>query len=423
MLASKAGIEDIADKDIKGKRVLMRVDYNVPIEDGQVADSTRISATVPTINRLLERGAHSIVLMSHLGRPDGQRVEKYSLRPVAPVLSKLIGRDVSFLNECIGEEVEDYCQNCAEGQVILLENLRFHKEEEGSGVVDGQKVKAEKVAIDFFRNSLTKLGDVYINDAFGTAHRAHSSMVGVDLPIKAAGLLLEKELQYFSKVVEAPQRPVLAILGGAKIKDKIQLITNLLDKVDLMIIGGGMAYTFLKVTKNMEIGTSLYDEEGAKIVPSIVEKAAAKGVKIFVSEDFICADKFAPDANTQPASIESGGIPSNWMGLDIGPKTVENFATAIAEARTIVWNGPQGVFEFPAFAKGSHAVLELVAAATKEGTTTIVGGGDTASLVDKSGKSNEFSHVSTGGGASLELLEGKELPGVTALSSKQDIKH
>jgi len=422
MLASKAGINDIADKDIKGKRVLMRVDYNVPIEDGQVADSTRISATVPTINRLFERGAHSIVLMSHLGRPDGQRVEKYSLRPVAPVLSKLIGRDVTFLNECIGEEVEDYCQNCAEGQVILLENLRFHKEEEGSGIVDGQKVKAEKVAIEFFRNSLTKLGDIYINDAFGTAHRAHSSMVGVNLPIKAAGLLLEKELQYFSKVVEAPQRPVLAILGGAKIKDKIQLITNLLDKVDLMIIGGGMAYTFLKVTKNMEIGTSLFDEEGAKIVPSIIEKAQAKGVKLFVSEDFVCADKFSPDANTKPASIETG-IPPEWMGLDIGPKTVAHFGQAIAEAKTIVWNGPQGVFEFPAFAKGSHAILELVAAATKKGTTTIVGGGDTASLVEKSGKSNEFSHVSTGGGASLELLEGKELPGVVALSSKKDISH
>jgi len=417
MLASKAGINDIPEKDINGKRVIMRVDYNVPIENGEVADNTRIAATIPTINRLLERGAHSIVLMSHLGRPDGQRNEKFSLRPVAPVLGKLLNKDVTFLNECIGPDVEEYCQNAPAGAIILLENLRFHAEEEGSKVVDGQKIKAEKVAIEGFRGSLTRLGDVYINDAFGTAHRAHSSMVGVELPIRAAGLLLEKELKYFSQVVEHPNKPVLAILGGAKIKDKIQLITNLLDKVDLMIIGGGMAYTFLKVTKGMEIGTSLYDEEGAKIVPTIVEKAKQKGVELFVSEDFVCADKFAPDAATQSASVETG-IPANWMGLDIGPNTVTKFATAINKAKTIVWNGPQGVFEFPAFAKGSLAVLDLVAAATEKGTVTIVGGGDTASLVEKSGKADKFSHVSTGGGASLELLEGKELPGVAALSAK-----
>jgi phosphoglycerate kinase len=418
MLASKAGINDIKDSDIKGKRILMRVDYNVPIVNGEVADNTRITATIPTINRLFARGAKAIVLMSHLGRPDGQRTEKYSLRPVAPVLGKLLAREVTFLNECMGSEVEDFCANLAEGSVVLLENLRFHAEEEGSSVVDGQKVKAEKVAVEGFRASLTKLGDVYINDAFGTAHRAHSSMVGVTLPIRAAGLLLEKELQYFSKVVEHPNRPVLAILGGAKIKDKIQLITNLLDKVDIMIIGGGMAYTFLKVTQNMEIGNSLFDEEGAKIVPSIIEKAKAKNVQIFVSEDFVCADDFKADANTKPASLTEGGIPAGWMGLDIGPKTVESFATAIAQAKTIVWNGPQGVFEFPAFSKGSHAVLDLVANATANGCVTIVGGGDTASLVEQSGKSHLFCHVSTGGGASLELLEGKELPGVAALSAK-----
>jgi phosphoglycerate kinase len=422
MLASKAGINDIPDKDIKGKRIIMRVDYNVPIENGEVADSTRILATVPTILRLFERGVYSIVLMSHLGRPDGNRIEKYSLRPVAQVLSKLVGRDVTFLNETIGEEVEDYCRNCAEGQIILLENLRFHPEEEGSSITDGgQKKKAEPVAINFFRSSLTRLGDVYINDAFGTAHRAHSSMVGIDLPIRAAGLLLSKELEYFSKVVESPKRPVLAILGGAKIRDKIQLITNLLDKVDLMIIGGGMAYTFLKVTKRMNIGTSLFDEEGAAIVASIVKKAAERGVKIFISQDFVCANKFSPDAEISHASIETGGIPDGWMGLDIGPKTIESFAEAIRDAQTIVWNGPQGVFEFPVFAKGSLAILDLVAEATRRGCTTIVGGGDTASLVEKSGKAHEFSHVSTGGGASLELLEGKELPGVVALSSKSDL--
>jgi phosphoglycerate kinase len=335
-------------------------------------------------------------------------------------LGKLLNRDVMFLNESIGPEVEEFCANVPGGSVMLLENLRFHMEEEGGGVVDGEKVKADKVAVEGFRGSLTKLGEIYINDAFGTAHRAHSSMVGVELPIRAAGLLLEKELQYFSKVVEHPNKPVLAILGGAKIKDKIQLITNLLDKVDLMIIGGGMAYTFLKVTKGLEIGASLFDEQGAKIVPQIIEKAKEKGVELFVSEDFVCADKFAPDAAIREASVETG-IPVDWMGLDIGPKTVEKFATAINAAKTIVWNGPQGVFEFPAFAKGSLAVLDLVAAATKRGTVTIVGGGDTASLVEKSGKADEFSHVSTGGGASLELLEGKDLPGVVALSAKASL--
>lgn len=418
MLASKAGISDIKDMDIQGKRVLMRVDYNVPIVNGEVSDTTRITATIPTINKLFERGAKAIVLMSHLGRPDGQRIEKFSLRPVAPVLGKLLNRDVQFLNECIGSDVEEHCANLTQGAVVLLENLRFHAEEEGSAVIDGQKVKAEKVAVEGFRASLTKLGDIYINDAFGTAHRAHSSMVGVTLPIRAAGLLLEKELQYFSQVVEHPKRPVLAILGGAKIKDKIQLITNLLDKVDLMIIGGGMAYTFLKITQGMEIGTSLYDEEGAKIVPSIIEKAKQKNVQLFVSEDFVCADDFKPDANIKAASLTEGGIPAGWMGLDIGPKTVEHFANAIGQAKTIVWNGPQGVFEFPAFSKGSLAVLDLVAGATSNGCTTIVGGGDTASLVENSGKAHLFSHVSTGGGASLELLEGKDLPGVAALSAK-----
>ena len=418
MLASKAGISDIPNSEIEGKRVIMRVDYNVPIVDGKVADNTRISATIPTIKKLLERGAHSIVLMSHLGRPDGQRVEKFSLRPVGPVLKELLGMDVTFLSECVGPEVEDYCKAAPAGSVILLENLRFHAEEEGSKVVDGFKTKAEKVAIDGFRHSLTQLGDIYVNDAFGTAHRAHSSMVGIDLPIRAAGLLLEKELTYFAKVVESPEKPVLAILGGAKIKDKIQLITNLLDKVDLMIIGGGMAYTFLKVTNNVSIGDSLFDEEGAKIVPEIIEKAKAKGVEIFVSEDFVCADKFSPDANVMAASVSTGGIPAGWMGLDIGAKSVASFAGAIARAKTIVWNGPQGVFEFEKFAKGSHAVLDLVAAATDKGTVTIVGGGDTASLVEQSGKAGKFCHVSTGGGASLELLEGKILPGVMALSQK-----
>jgi phosphoglycerate kinase len=364
----------------------------------------------------LEKGAKSVVLMSHLGRPDGKKVDKYSLKPVADELKKLLAKDVQFLSDCVGPEVEAACANPAPGTVILLENLRFHIEEEGKvTAADGTKVKADPKNVTAFQASLSKLGDVYVNDAFGTAHRAHSSMVGCQLPQKASGFLLKKELTYFAKALEKPDRPFLAIMGGAKVADKIQLIENLLDKVNEMIIGGGMAFTFLKVLNNMEIGNSLYDEEGSKIVQKLVDKAKEKNVQIHLPVDFVTGDKFAEDANVGAATIASG-IPAGSLGLDIGPKSEEAFCAAVLRAKTIVWNGPPGVFEFAKFAHGTKAVMDAVVTATKQGACTIIGGGDTATCCAKYDTEDKVSHVSTGGGASLELLEGKVLPGVAALS-------
>eukprot|EP00922_Rhytidocystis_sp_ex-Travisia-forbesii_P026069 GHVS01038203.1.p1 GENE.GHVS01038203.1~~GHVS01038203.1.p1 ORF type:complete len:420 (+),score=101.27 GHVS01038203.1:103-1362(+) len=418
MLSSKLNIEDVSQQ-LSGKRVLMRVDFNVPLSDNKVTDSSRISATLPTINYALEHKASAVVLMSHCGRPDGRVQCMYSLRPVALVLAEMMKREVTFLEDCVGEEVERKCKELKGGEVVLLENLRFHVEEEGKGVDEkGNKIKATAEATTKFRESLSKLCDIYINDAFGTAHRAHSSMVGVNCPVKAAGLLMKKELQYFGKVMESPERPVLAILGGAKVKDKIQLITNLLDKVNLMIIGGGMAYTFRKVIDDMPIGTSLYDEEGAKIVKDIMVKAKDKGVEVLLPVDFVCGDKFDKDAAVKRCRMDGGGIADGWMGMDAGEESVEQAKEMISRAKTIVWNGPQGVFEFPKFAAGSLAFVDAVAAATAKGAISIVGGGDTAALVENAKMSDKMSHVSTGGGASLELMEGKELPGVVALSAR-----
>jgi len=398
----------ISDLELAGKRVLMRVDFNVPMADGKVTNSARIVAALPTIEYALSKGA-SVVLMSHLGRPDGAKVAKYSMAPVAKVVEELLGREVTFLNDCVGPEVEAACAKLAPGKVVLLENLRFYKEEEGKG--------ADKDAIAAFRASLTKLGDVYVNDAFGTAHRAHSSMVGVNHSERAAGLLLQKELEYFGKALSDPKRPFLAILGGAKVADKIQLIENLLDKVDEMIIGGGMAYTFKKVCFGVEIGKSLFDQEGAKIVEGLIAKAKQKGVKLHFPDDYVTGDKFAADATVGSATDESG-IPANLEGFDCGPKSVKRFTDVIKQAKTIVWNGPVGVFEFPVFAAGTRAVGEAVVAATQAGATTIIGGGDTATAAEDFGIADKVSHVSTGGGASLELLEGKNLPGVAALTDK-----
>ncbi|KAL1924096.1 uncharacterized protein VTP21DRAFT_7131 [Calcarisporiella thermophila] len=408
----------ITDLDLKEKRVLIRVDFNVPFQNGKITNNQRIVAALPTIQHALDNGAKAVILMSHLGRPNGERVEKYSLKPVAEELSHLIKKDVQFLDDCVGPEVEKICQSASGGKVILLENLRFHIEEEGSSKdKEGKKTKASKENVDKFRQSLTKLGDVYVNDAFGTAHRAHSSMVGVNLPQRAAGFLMKKELDFFSRALENPERPFLAILGGAKVSDKIQLIENLLDKVNSMIIGGGMAFTFKKVLENVMIGNSLFDEEGAKTVPTLMEKAKQRNVQIYLPVDYVTANKFAADAEAGSAT-DATGIPDGWLGLDVGPKSVESFRKAIAEAKTILWNGPPGVFEFEKFAAATNALVDACAEATKRGNTTIVGGGDTATAVAKAGKEEEFSHVSTGGGASLELLEGKELPGVVALSEK-----
>ncbi|EIE90522.1 phosphoglycerate kinase 2 [Rhizopus delemar RA 99-880] len=387
------------------------------MKDGAITNNNRIVQALPTVKYALDNGASAVILMSHLGRPNGEAVAKYSLKPVAAEVEKLLGKPVEFLNDCVGPDVEKACQSATGGKVILLENLRFHIEEEGSAKVDGQKVKADAEAVKKFRASLTALADIYVNDAFGTAHRAHSSMVGVDLSQRAAGFLMQKELEYFAKALENPARPFLAILGGAKVSDKIQLIENMLDKVNALIVCGGMAFTFKKTLDNVKIGKSLFDEAGSKLVENLVKKAAEKNVKLVFPVDFVTADKFAPDANTGYAT-DADGIPDEWEGLDCGKKSSELFREEILKSKTIVWNGPSGVFEFDAFANGTKSVLNAVIEATKEGATTIIGGGDTATAALKWGAEGKVSHISTGGGASLELLEGKELPGVTALSSK-----
>ena len=409
----------IRDVDVAGKRVFVRVDFNVPQDKktGDITNTARITAALPTIQYILEKGG-SVVLASHLGRPDGQASDKLSLKPVADKLAELLGKPVQFLNDCVGAEVEAAAAALKPGEVILLENLRFHIEEEGKvKLEDGTKKSADPAAVAAFRASLTKLGDIYVNDAFGTAHRAHSSVVGVDLPIKAAGFLVEKELTAFAAVLDHPARPLLAILGGAKIADKIPLINNLLDKADEIIIGGGMAFTFKKVLEGMEIGNSLFDAKGAEIAKELFEKAAAKGVKIHLPVDFVIADKFAPDANTK-AATDKEGIPAGWEGLDSGPASRALFAEVIGRAKTIIWNGPPGVFEFDAFAGSTKSMAEAIAAATEAGAISVVGGGDTATAAKKFGVINKVTHASTGGGASLELLEGKTLPGVAALNEK-----
>ena len=408
--------KSLRDLKLSGQRVLMRVDFNVPQDKqtGAITNTARIAAALPSIQYALEQGA-SIVLMSHLGRPDGQKIAKFSLKPVAAELEKLLGKPVTFLDDCVGPAVEAACAKLAPGTVVLLENLRFHIEEEGKvKLEDGTSKKADPAAVAAFRASLTKLGDVFVNDAFGTAHRAHSSMVGVTLPLKAAGFLMEAELKAFGKVLDNPARPLLAILGGAKIADKIPLINNLIEKADRIIIGGGMAYTFYKQLHGMNIGSSLFDPEGAKIVAELTEKARARKVQLIFPVDFVCADKFAPDANTQPADIIKG-IPDGWQGLDAGPKTIGLYYAAIVSSKTIIWNGPPGVFEFEKFAGATKAMAEAIAEATALGAITVVGGGDTATAAKKFGVAKKVTHCSTGGGASLEFLEGKVLPGVAFL--------
>src|SRR6201996_593087 len=415
-LSNKLSITDV---DVKDKRVLIRVDFNVPLDsDKHVTNNQRIVGALPTIKYAVDHGAKAVILMSHLGRPDGKKNDKYSLKPVVPELEKLLGKDVVFTDDCVGPEVEETVNKASGGQVLLLENLRFHAEEEGSSKdADGKKVKADKDAVAKFRQGLTALGDVYVNDAFGTAHRAHSSMVGVDLPQKASGFLMKKELDYFAQALENPKRPFLAILGGAKVSDKIQLIDNLLGKVNSLIICGGMAFTFKKTLEGVKIGNSLFDQPGSEKVAELVEKAKKNNIKIVLPVDYITADKFDKDAQTGTAT-DAEGIPDGWMGLDCGDKSIELYKEAIDEAQTILWNGPPGVFEFDKFANGTKKTLDAAVAAAGGGKIVIIGGGDTATVAAKYGVEDKLSHVSTGGGASLELLEGKDLPGVSALSSK-----
>ena len=423
-----AKFKSIRDLSLSGQRVFIRVDFNVPQDKatGAITNNARIAAALPTIQYALAQGA-AVVLASHLGRPDGKKIAKFSLKPVAAELEKLLGQPVTFLDDCVGPAVEAACAKLAPGTVVLLENLRFHIEEEGKvkeKQADGteKSIKADPQAVTAFRASLSKLADVYVNDAFGTAHRAHSSMVGVTLPLKAAGFLMEAELKAFAKVIETPARPLLAILGGAKIADKIPLINNLLEKSDEIIIGGGMSFTFKKVLEGMEIGNSLFDPEGAKIAKELFDKAKARGVKITLPVDFVTADRF-PGSPADIAAVQVGvadaqsGIPAGWMGLDAGPKSRELFAQAIGRAKTIIWNGPPGVFEVEKFAEGTKAMAAAFAAATAAGAVTVVGGGDTATAAKKCKIIDKVTHCSTGGGASLELLEGKVLPGVAFLEN------
>ena len=412
-------IPTIRDLALRGKRVLMRVDFNVPQDDrGAITNDQRIASALPTIRHALEQGA-SVVLMSHLGRPNGEQVEKYSLRPVAERLAELLGREVKFLHECVGEAVAQACAPgvLQPGTVVLLENVRFHIEEEGKKKVvqpDGSKAseKADPAAVEAFRRALAGLGDVFVLDAFGTAHRAHSSVSGVAerLP-SAAGFLLEKELHAFGKVLEQPERPFVAILGGAKVSDKLPVIENLLPKVDKLIVGGAMAYTFLQ-KMGRKTGKSLVENDLLDEAGRVMRQAEAAGKQLLLPVDHVCAAQFAADA--EPSTHE-GDIPDGLMGLDIGPKTVASYVAALAGARTVIWNGPMGVFEMDAFCRGTEAVAKAVAEATANGAFTVVGGGDSVAAAEKLGIVDDLSHVSTGGGASLELLEGKTLPGVAAL--------
>ena len=411
-----AGFQTLRDLPLAGKRLLMRVDFNVPQDKAtlEITNNQRIVAALPTIRFALDQGA-AVVLMSHLGRPDGQRVARFSLRPVAAELQRLLGRPVTFLDDCVGPAVEAACAPgaLAPGGVVLLENVRFHLEEEGKVKVkekDGTTTsrKAEPAAIDAFRASLRKLGDVYVNDAFGTAHRAHSSVSGlVGMPC-AAGFLMQQELDAFAKVLESPARPFVAILGGAKVSDKLPVIENLLPKVDTLIIGGAMAYTFL-ACQGLPVGTSLVERDLVDAAGKVLAQAKAAGKRILLPVDHVCAAEFKADS---PASVHDR-IPDGLMGLDIGPRTVAEYVAALRSAKTVVWNGPMGVFEMDAFGKGTEAVAHAVAGS---GAFTVVGGGDSVAAAEKTGVTSRLSHVSTGGGASLELLEGKTLPGVAALS-------
>ena len=394
----------IRDVEVKNKRVLMRVDFNVPLdEQGHITNDTRIRKALPTIQYVIEHGG-KLILMSHLGRPKGKRIPSMSLRPVAVRLGELLGQKVYFAEDCVGDAVKQAVAKLQPGEVLLLENLRFHIEE-------------EKNDPDFARQ-LAELGDLYVNDAFGTAHRAHASTEGVTHYISpcVAGFLMEKEIEYLAKAVESPARPFVAIIGGAKISGKIDVIQNLLGKVDALLIGGGMAFTFYKA-QGFEIGKSILEADKIDLAKEILKSADEKKVEFLLPVDVLVADKIDPAAQTKVVPVEE--IPSDWAGVDIGEKTVALFSEKIISAKTIVWNGPMGIFEMEPFAHGTFAVAEALAKATEKGATTIVGGGDSVAAVSKAGLEDKITHISTGGGASLELLSGYKLPGLEALTDKE----
>ena len=397
----------IRDLDLAHKRVLIRVDFNVPLKDGLITDDTRIRETLPTIEYALRHKA-KVILCSHLGRPKGKPVDSMSLRPLVARLRQLleqaltVSENVAFSPDCVGDVAMELSQQLESGQTLLLENLRFHAEEEANDPA--------------FAKKLSALCDVYVNDAFGSAHRAHASTEGITHYVSqcAAGLLMEKELNFLGKVLTEPDRPFVAIIGGSKISGKIDVIDNLLDKADTLLIGGGMAYTFLNAM-GQATGKSLIEADKVDVATAALNKAKAKGVKLLLPIDHVLADKFAADAKTQIFS-GAGAFPADWMALDIGPATIDLFSKEIADARTILWNGPMGVFELAPFAHGTNAIAEFVAA--NEEATSIVGGGDSVAAVHQAGVADKITHISTGGGASLEFLEGKTLPGVAALTDK-----
>ncbi len=390
----------VRDIDVKGKRVLVRCDFNVPQKDGAITDDKRIVSALPTIKYLIENGA-KVILMSHLGRPKGEPKMEYTLRPVAERLSQLLGTEVKFTScpTVVCDTVRAMADGLGDGEVMLLENVRFRKEETENGAD--------------FAKELASLGEIFVQEAFGTAHRAHASTAGVaDYLPAVSGFLIEKEVKFLGSAVEDPARPFAAIMGGAKVGDKIPVIENLLQKVDTLIIGGGMAYTFFKAM-GLEIGTSILDEENIGLAGELLKKAEAAGVKLLLPVDVVCAERFDNDAPSKIVSREE--IPADMMGLDIGPKTVEMYAEALKEAKTIVWNGPMGVFEMPSFEKGTKAVAEILAGS---GAVTVIGGGDSAAATEQFGLADKMTHISTGGGASLEFLEGKVLPGIAVIEDK-----
>ncbi len=396
---SKKTVANLSSSDLSGKRVLVRADFNVPLDDaGNITDDTRIRAALPTIQDLTSKGA-KVILTSHFGRPKGVD-EKYRLTPVAKRLSELLGQEVEKPSDCIGDEVAAKVAAMQNGQVLLLENVRFHPEEE--------KNDPE------FAKQLAANADLYVNDAFGTAHRAHASTEGVTkyLSPSVAGYLIEKELQYLQNAIENPKRPLAAIIGGSKVSSKIGVIETLLEKCDKLLLGGGMIFTFYKA-RGLSVGKSLVEEDKLELAKSLEAKAKERGVQLLLPTDVVVADNFSADANSQVVSIEN--IPDGWMGLDIGPESVKMFQEALADCKSVLWNGPMGVFEFDKFAVGTEAIARTLADLTKTGTDTIIGGGDSVAAVEKVGVADQMSHISTGGGASLELLEGKVLPGIAAL--------
>ena len=409
----------LKDVELKGKRVVMRVDFNVPIKGGVISDDTRVQAALPSIRYILDHGA-SLVLMSHLGRPKGKGYEaEFSLKPVAAHLAQVLGKPVAFAADCLAADAD--VAALKPGQVLLLENTRFYKEEEGkvkkTDEMSEEEYKAKKADLKEKQKAMAKklatYGELFVNDAFGAAHRAHASTAVICkyIPVNVAGFLLEKEIQYLGNAVNNPVRPFVAILGGAKVSDKLAVVNNLLDKVDTLIIGGGMAYTFLKA-QGHEVGNSLCELDQLEYAKQMIEKAKANGKKLLLPVDNVAADKFDAAAATK---VVGNDIPAGWMALDIGPKTIVAYAAAIKGAKTVVWNGPMGCFEMKPFAAGTFGVCQAVA---DSGATSIIGGGDSVSAVNKSGLAAKMTHISTGGGASLEYLEGKELPGVAALSDK-----